>query len=117
MKTQVTKKIGRPITHGYRQRSLNRPKEYNSWQHMKQRCYNRRHVKYRWYGQRGITVCPQWIESFEQFLRDVGFAPSFIHTLDRIDNNGHYEPGNVKWSTPSEQMQNTRRAAKYKTAA
>ena len=109
MKDEVTKKTGRRIIHGFRQRSLKRAKEYNSWQHMKGRCYNPNHVKFKWYGMQGVRVCKRWLNSFEDFLNDVGYAPSNIHTLDRIDPFGNYEPTNVRWATPKEQMQNTRK--------
>ena len=116
MKHEITK-TGRKIIHGFRRRSLKRPREYNSWQHMKGRCYNPRHTKYKWYGLKGVAVCKRWIDSFEAFLADVGKAPSPIHTLDRKNPFGDYTPGNVKWSTPGEQMRNTRRAKKYRIAA
>lgn len=115
MKAQDTKKIGRPIIHGFRRRSLKRPREYNSWQHMKGRCLNPKHTKFKWYGAKGVTVCQQWIDSFETFLSDVGLAPSVNHTLDRKNPFGNYEPENVRWATPLEQANNRRR--NYKMAA
>ena len=83
-------------------------KEYKSWLHMKYRCLNKNSKKYKIYGGRGIKVCDKWINSFEEFLKDVGFAPSSIHTLDRIDVNGNYEPSNCRWATPLEQSANKR---------
>lgn len=83
-------------------------KEYALWEGIKNRCYNTRVQSYRNYGARGITVCERWMDSFDAFLSDVGYAPSRSHSLDRIDNNGNYEPGNVKWSTPSQQARNKR---------
>ena len=75
---------------------------------MKGRCNNPRRKGYENYGGRGIRVCEKWVNSFQSFLADVGPAPPGCQ-LDRVDNNGHYEPGNVRWATRSQQMQNTRR--------
>jgi len=82
---------------------------YASWQAMKGRCLNPNDDWYSEYGGRGITVCESWAEprGFVAFLADMGEKPPGM-TLDRIDNDGNYEPGNCKWSTPAEQNQNTR---------
>lgn len=79
--------------------------EYRSYQHMMQRCYSKNNHKYPTYGGRGIEVCDRWLNSFESFLSDMGYRPSGT-TLDRINNNGNYEPENCKWSTPIEQARN-----------
>lgn len=85
-------------------------KEWNSWNHMKGRCNNPNHVRYPNYGAKGITVYTKWSDSFEEFLKDVGLAPSSVHTIDRYPNkNGNYQPGNVRWATPIEQSRNTKR--------
>jgi hypothetical protein len=76
---------------------------------MKQRCYNKKARQYSDWGGRGITVCDRWLHSFTNFLADVGKRPSSTHSIDRIDNDGNYEPGNVKWSTASEQAANKRK--------
>ena len=78
---------------------------YKSWESMKARCYNPNSKGYIRYGGRGISVCDRWM-SFENFYADMGDRPENT-TLDRIDNNGNYEPSNCKWSTPKEQQDNT----------
>lgn len=84
----------------------NHKREYNSWYSMKQRCLNTNKDNYSAYGGRGIKICDRWIESFDNFLEDMGNRPEGT-TLDRIDSNGNYEPSNCKWSTYSEQTLNT----------
>lgn len=80
--------------------------EYKTWRGTRERCYRPKTKGYHRYGGRGIKVCKSWRNSFEAFLSDMGERPSPRHTLDRIDNNGNYEPGNCKWSTPEEQGSN-----------
>lgn len=77
---------------------------YQVWTAMKQRCQNPRSAEYFRYGGRGITVCPEW-QDFEVFYRDVG-DPGPGMSLDRINNDGDYEPGNVRWATRQEQVVN-----------
>ena len=75
---------------------------------MVERCCNPSCACYERYGGRGIKVHPAWRESFQQFYDDVGPRPSAAYSLDRIDNNGNYEPGNVRWATVTEQQNNMR---------
>ena len=76
------------------------------WYGIIQRCYNPNSKAFRIYGGRGIQMCPEWRHSFETFLKDVGPRPSPLHSIDRIDNDGDYEPGNVRWTTRREQNRN-----------
>ena len=78
---------------------------YKSWQAMKQRCSNPGATSYRMYGGRGIAVCEEWMGSFAAFLRDMGKRPPG-KTLDRIDNNKGYAPGNCRWASPVTQSTN-----------
>lgn len=82
------------------------PAELKAWYEMKARCYTPSNKKYSHYGARGIAVCAKWLDSFESFLADVGPRPSPQHSLDRIDVNGNYEPGNVRWATQKVQQRN-----------
>ncbi len=81
---------------------------YVSWASMIQRCSNPKNTDYHSYGGRGISVCSKWVKSFEEFYSHMGERPEGL-TLDRIDNEGNYEPGNCRWATTAQQAINTRR--------
>jgi len=81
-------------------------KTYIAWVNMKGRCLNPQSTYYPYYGGRGITVCDEWLQ-FTNFLNDMGESPAGL-TLDRIDNDGHYEPGNCRWVSMKIQSNNRR---------
>lgn len=91
------------VTHGKRKTD-----EYRIWTHIKSRCFNPKVPSYKNYGGRGITMCDKWRESFDSFISDMGCRPSTDHSIDRINNDGNYEPGNCRWATRKTQMNNTR---------
>jgi DNA-directed RNA polymerase subunit RPC12/RpoP len=94
-------------THGLRQTP-----EYRIWTHIKSRCLNSNVPEFKSYGGRGISICDQWIDSFENFISDMGNRPSPHHSIDRINNNGNYEPSNCRWATQETQANNTRKNKK-----
>lgn len=88
--------------------------EYVAWGSMKDRCYRAKCKDYKNYGGRNIKVCERWLNSFENFYADLGPKPfpKILYSLDRINNNGNYEPSNCKWSTNSQQSNNRRPRSK-----
>ena len=87
---------------------------YSSWSAMKSRCLSPDNPNYPMYGARGITVCQRWKDSFLAFLEDMGERPSLSYSIDRINGDGNYEPGNCRWATRSEQRKNQRQGLRGK---
>lgn len=104
---EVNRKNPNNLTHGH-SRNNKKTKVYDAWAGMKNRCYGNRPKWIRDYQDRGITVCDRWKDSFENFLADMGEPPSPELSLDRIDNDGNYEPSNCRWTTAKVQANNRR---------
>lgn len=96
------------LTHG-EARTNKRSSEYRTWDGIKRRCSDPKRNSWKYYGARGITVCERWMNSYENFLADMGRRPSPQHSIDRYPNNdGNYESGNCRWATAKEQSANKR---------
>jgi len=97
--------VERSTVHGDAKRQGRSP-EYRTWHGMNERCRYPKHKDWQYYGGRGIAVCDEWRNSFPAFLAHVGRKPSPQHSIDRIENDRGYEPGNVRWATAKEQTAN-----------
>lgn len=96
------------VKHGCGRTGSRRTPEYRAWQNILRRCGNPNNPGFKYYGGRGITVCEEWRESFENFLSDMGERPSKKHSIDRIDNNSGYRKSNCRWATKIQQSANRR---------
>jgi len=117
LRTGITRSCGclqrelaaqRRLRHGQCRRNK-RTAEYGIWRALNDRCYNSKHISYKYYGALGVTVCKRWREDFEAFFKDVGPRPSTKHSIDRKEPNGNYTPKNCRWATATEQRLNQRR--------
>lgn len=104
----ATQQAGRGTHH------MSGTKEFRTWCAIRTRCNNPANKTYVHYGGRGIKVCDRWLESFENFFEDMGYAPSSQYTIERVDNDGNYAPDNCVWATNKEQSRN-KRSTRYIT--
>jgi len=101
------KKYGNPQHIEKEQHGMDATPEYWAWSSMKKRCYNSNNSNYCHYGGRGIVVCDKWRNSFMAFIEDMGLKPFPKAQIDRIDNDGNYEPDNCMWATSTENNRHT----------
>lgn len=108
MSITVRDNRGRIAKGSNRRHGLSDAPVYDCWVAMKARCLNEQHPMYHLYGGRGIMVYPEWVTSFDAFYKYMGDKPTPKHTLDRENNDGNYEPGNVRWLSHHRQQLNRR---------
>lgn len=110
------KRLSYPYKHGHNLPNKIKTPEYEAWCQMKRRCFGKKYIQYQDYGGRGITAFEPWVKCFITFLEHVGPKPKpyRLYSLDRIDNNGNYEPGNVRWATKEQQSTNRRPRSREK---
>jgi hypothetical protein len=115
----LTSNLGKEDRMPRRKRTIGTHAECQRWRNIKQRCFNKSRTGYENWGGRGITMHGPWINNFELFYSDlmaeIGPRPSLRHTLDRKDNDGNYEPGNLRWATYEEQAANRRKRGGTRT--
>lgn len=108
---QLEKALATSIKHGETKGGISTD-EYKIWAGAKRRCTDKTYKGYKNYGGRGIKMCNEWRDNFSKFIEEVGRRPGNEYSIDRIDNDGDYEPGNVRWATRSQQNKNRRRFAR-----
>ncbi len=101
--------VGESARKRFTTHNLSGTPEFFIWAAMIDRCTRPKNKDWEYYGGRGVTVCERWRKSFADFISDMKRRPSARHSIERMDTNGNYEPGNCKWATPDEQSRNRRK--------